>query len=117
MGLTPAESFADITSDEETQARLEEAYEDVNDIDVWGGALAEDHVPGAIVGELLLVVLKEQFERLRDGDRFWYQNVMSKKEARKLEKTRLSDVIRHNTSIRGEVPKNVFLVKKNHNKN
>ena len=51
LGLTPAESFADITSDPELQSALEQAYGDTSDIDLWVGALAEDHLRGASVGE------------------------------------------------------------------
>jgi len=30
--------------------------------------LAEDHVHGGLVGETFFTILKDQFERLRDGD-------------------------------------------------
>jgi len=75
LGLEPVSRFADITSDPEVQAALEQVYGDVDNIDVWVGGLAEDHVPGSSVGKLLQTVLVDQFERIRDGDRFWYQNL------------------------------------------
>lgn len=31
------------------------------------------HVAGAAVGEMFQTVILNQFERLRDGDRFWYE--------------------------------------------
>ena len=31
-------------------------------MDVWVGGLAEDTIPGALVGELFLAILKDQFE-------------------------------------------------------
>ncbi|MCA9075271.1 MAG: peroxidase, partial [Planctomycetaceae bacterium] len=37
LGLEPVTSFADITSDADLAARLEEVYGDVNNIDVWVG--------------------------------------------------------------------------------
>ena len=99
LGLERAESFADITSDLDLQARLEQAYGTVDDIDVWVGALAEDHVVGASVGELTRAVLVEQFTALRDGDRLWYQNTFSGRQLRQIESTRLSDVIERNTGL------------------
>lgn len=50
------------------------AYPNIDAIDPWVGALVEDHVAGAQVGELIKAALLEQFLRLRDGDRFWWEN-------------------------------------------
>ncbi|TWU01936.1 peroxidase family protein [Neorhodopirellula pilleata] len=99
MGLARAETFADVSSDTDVQARLALAYESVDDIDVWVGMLAEDHVNGGTVGELAATVIAEQFMALRDGDRFWYQNVLSSQQAREIGGTRLSDVIERNTEL------------------
>ena len=71
-GLAPASTFADITSDAALQGKLALVYEDVDNIDAWVGALAEDHLPGASVGELMASGLLDQFTRLRDGDRFFF---------------------------------------------
>lgn len=109
LGLERAETFADITSDPELQAKLEEAYVTVDDIDVWVGALAEDHVRGASVGELTQAVLVEQFTALRDGDRLWYQNTFRGEQLREIESTRLSDVIERNTDLTS-IQDNAFIV-------
>ena len=85
------------------------AYEDINDIDPWVGLLAEDHVRGASVGPTLRRILSQQFEALRDGDRFWYEINFSRDEVERLERTRLSDVIKRNTSLTN-VQSNVFFV-------
>ncbi len=50
------------------------AYGEVEKIDLWSGGLAEDHAPGAMVGETLQAIISDQFRRLRDGDRFWFEN-------------------------------------------
>ncbi len=110
LGLAPATSFADISSNTETQAKLAEAYENVDDIDAWVGGLAEDTINGALVGELFLAILKDQFERLRDGDRFWYENHFNGRELRAIKGTTLAQIIRRNTSIGNEIQANVFLV-------
>lgn len=74
-GLSAMGSFADITDDVDMQQTLANVYGgDINAIDLWVGMLAERHAPGASVGELVETILAEQFERLRDGDRFWHEN-------------------------------------------
>ncbi len=111
LGLAPAVNFADISSNLETQAKLAKVYTTVDDVDLWVGGLAEDKVHGALVGEVFFIILKDQFERLRDGDRFWYENSMSVREVRKMKRTTLAKVIKRNTRINKEIQKNVFLIK------
>jgi peroxidase len=106
-GLAPAQSWADISSDPDVQARLSLVYATVDDVDTWVGALAEDHVSG-MVGELLFWAIANQFEALRDGDRFWYQRNLTPSELQEV--TTLANIIRRNTSIDAEIQNNVFLV-------
>lgn len=110
LGLAPARSFAEVSSDADTRARLAAVYATPDDMDLWVGCLAEDPLPGSHLGELAQEILVDQFVALRDGDRFWYRNVFSRREIRELEATRLSDVIRRNTSIGRELPHDVFHV-------
>jgi hypothetical protein len=109
VGLRRAASFADITADVDLQSRLELAYKSVDAIDVWVGALAEDHVPGASVGELLRKTISDQFTAIRDGDRFWYENTFSGTELNNIRQTQLSDVIQRNTELTTIQP-NAFLI-------
>ncbi len=97
-GLAPVQSFADITSDPQLQQKLAEVYGSVDNIDLWTGGLAEDHVAGASVGPLFRAIIADQFERLRDGDRFWYQRDLSTAEMKMVGHTTLADVIRRNTT-------------------
>jgi hypothetical protein len=91
-------------------------YADVEDIDLWVGALAEDPVNGGHVGEVAFYVIVNQFRALRDGDRYWYQAGMysgdpdgfSMQEVADLEATTLADVIRRNTTIGAELSDDVF---------
>ncbi len=107
VGLAPVTGFSEITSDAVLAAKLEALYGDVNNIDVWVGALAEDQVAGSSMGELNQAVLVDQFRRIRDGDRFWYQNTLSGRERAAIENTTLSDIIQRNTNITG-LRENVF---------
>jgi Animal haem peroxidase len=110
FGLVPKATFADITSDPLLQERLAAVYATPDDLDLWVGALAEDHVNGGLVGELVYTILKDQFTRLRDGDRFWYQSYLPRSLVRKLEKQTLAKIIRRNTPISVELQSDVFLV-------
>jgi len=110
-GLAPVQAFAEITSDVGTVNQLEMLYGNVNDIDPWIGAMAEDHLPGAAVGELVAAALAKQFVRLRDGDRFFYQwdTDLSAADVAALETTTLRDLIVRNTGV-GRLQDNVFKV-------
>jgi hypothetical protein len=98
-GLPRVTDFSQITSDSALQAKLKALYGSVDNIDAWVGALAEDHVPGSSTGPLIRAVLADQFARLRDGDRFWYQRAFSGTDLKALESTTLADVIRRNTTL------------------
>jgi len=110
VALPARTSFAEVSSDPEVQTRLASVYATVDDIDLWVGALAEDPIPGGHVGELAHNVIKMQFEALRDGDRYWYQAILSPQEIVDVESTTLADVIRRNTSIDFELSDDVFHV-------
>jgi len=57
-----------------TAARLRGIYGNVNAIDAFVGMTAEAHVPGTEFGELQLAIWTREFQRLRDGDRFFFGN-------------------------------------------
>ncbi|OUS29762.1 hypothetical protein A9Q99_08000 [Gammaproteobacteria bacterium 45_16_T64] len=117
FGLPRIKRLSEISTDLEVQTRIAQAYDSIDNIDLWVGGLAEDPVPGALVGELLQRVMRVQFEALRDADRFWYQNVLAKEKLQKVESTTLADIIRRNTTINKEISNTVFLVpKKSKNK-
>ena len=113
-GLPPARTFADVSSDPDVQDRLSEAYGEVQYLDLWTGGLAEDHVSGAMVGETFHTIMVEQFRRLRDGDRYWFENdpyfLANPSLLAEVSATTLADVIRRNTSIDDEISSNVFSV-------
>lgn len=110
LGLEEVTDFAQISSEPEVQSALAAQYGSVNNIDMWVGGIAEDPVNGGHVGPLFFEVLKTQFEALRDGDRYWYQNSLPADELVEVENTTLADVIRRNTSIDTEIPDDVFHV-------
>lgn len=109
FGLKPYQSFEEISTDPEVSSKLAELYQSPDQVDPWVGMLCEDHLPGAAVGESLKTILVDQFQRLRDGDRFWYGNDPDLAGARQeIESTSLMDVIRRNTDIGDEVDDTPF---------
>jgi hypothetical protein len=108
LGLPRAQSFADISEDEKVRLGLATSYDSVDDVDLWVGGLAETAVQGSHLGPVFHRILVDQFEALRDGDRFWYERTLSKREIREVERTLLSDIIRRNTEIGNELQHDVF---------
>jgi hypothetical protein len=52
-------------------------YGNVNNVDVWVGILAEDHLAGKSVGKTMHEILRVQFEKLRDGDFIITETILS----------------------------------------
>lgn len=44
----------------------------INDLDIWPAGLLETTINGP--GELFRTIILDQFRRIRDGDRFWFEN-------------------------------------------
>lgn len=111
-GLPPVGSFADVSSDPEVQQALSRVYADVDELDLWTAGLAEDHVPGAMLGETFRTIIADQFRRLRDGDRFWFESdpcfLANAELLAEVRSTTLADIIRRNTLIDDEIADNVF---------
>ncbi len=97
-GLPRITSFAQITSNPTLQAQLQQLYGSVNNIDLWVGGLAEDHVAGGSVGPLFTRIISNQFQRIRDGDRLWFENQFSGTALFRLEHTTLEQIIARNTA-------------------
>ncbi len=112
LGLARVTNFAQISSNGDVQTRLAAAYNSVNDIDLWVGGLAEDPLvsEGSQLGETFRRLLVIKFMRLRDGDRFWFENDLSQSDLDFLGDVSLAKVIRDNTGIDTEISDNVFFV-------
>jgi hypothetical protein len=109
--LPKVTSFAQITSDVALQQQLKSLYGSVNNIDLWVGALAENHLPGASVGPTLKVIISDQFQRLRDGDRLWYErDFAGTRMLDQIQHTTLADIIERNSTITN-LQDNVFFMR------
>lgn len=108
--LRPVVRFEDVNRDPAVSGRLASAYASVEDIDLWIGGLSEPWWNGAMVGETFFRILSDQFTRLRDGDRFWYQKHLPANLVKLVEQQTLWHIIRRNAGIRDELPRNVWIV-------
>jgi len=109
-GLAKVSSFGEITSDPTLQAVLQAQYGTVDDIDIWVGGMSEDPSGSSMLGELFSTMLNVQFEKIRDGDRLYYENRgLSPEQLDIIENSYLSDVIMRNTEI-SSMQNNVFVM-------
>ncbi|PIE02178.1 MAG: peroxidase [Thiothrix nivea] len=99
LGLSRIESFDDPVWREGVGEKLAQVYDSPDDVDLWVAGLAEAHVGDSMVGETSTAIMKSQFENLRDGDRFWYENQFSGEQLAELNNLSLSDIIKRNTDI------------------
>lgn len=106
LGLGAVDGFDDITSNPLLQQQLASVYSSVDDVDLWIGGLIEDDLLNSQVGETFQAILVDQFTRLRDGDRFFYegdellQTLGSSLGVDFTERT-LADVINDNSTVTG----------------
>ncbi len=100
LGLERVTNWSDISSDVDSQQKLASAYLDVDSIDAYIGVMAEDRLEYSIYGETQQMLVLDQFQRLRDADRFWYENDAELNSlTSEFNSLRLSDIILRNTGI------------------
>ena len=87
-------------------AALEDTYGSVDNIDVWVGGLAEDKVRGSMLGELFHTIVVDQFNRVREGDKFFYKHRLHQRWQDWVESQTLATIIERNTTA--TVQDNVF---------
>ena len=119
---TPITTFADLIPifGADVVPLFEEAYETVGQIDLWIGGLAEIAIDGALLGPTLGAIVSDQFARLRDYDRFFYEtqladpesflSVVSNAIGLDVGEVRLADIIRENVAHPELVPDDAFTV-------
>ena len=117
MGLNRITSFDDPIFKNGSGERLASVYKSVDDVDLWVGGLAEDPDSDGrdgLFGSTFSGVLRDQFERSRDGDRFWYENRFSGAELSDLNNLKLSDIIKRTTGVEN-IQDNAFIASNNIN--
>ena len=115
-GLKKISRFDQLGSDAAAHQVLEELYGSVDKIDPWVGGLVESNGGSRrlTAGITISSILREQFERLRVGDRYYYKRdvELNKPWVRRIldvDQVNLAGIIKRNTSIL-RLQKNVFFV-------
>uniref|UniRef100_A0A672NHF0 Eosinophil peroxidase-like n=1 Tax=Sinocyclocheilus grahami TaxID=75366 RepID=A0A672NHF0_SINGR len=93
--------LAVVMNNTELARRLLELYGTPENIDIWLGGVAEPFAPGARVGPLFACLISTQFQRIRQGDRLWFENhgVFTTKQKLSLASVSLARIICDNTGI------------------
>ena len=113
-GLSSASTFEETRNeirDPTNRAILRRLYnDDPNLVELWMAGLSEVPFPGATVGPTLRCVIREQFLRTRDGDRFFYENsgVFTSSQVQEIKKTSLSRVYCDNVNGIVSIQRNAF---------
>ncbi|XP_061393833.1 peroxidasin [Musca vetustissima] len=115
--LTEAKTFDDLAkeiTDKEVRDKLKELYGHPDNIDVFVGGILEDQIEDGKVGPLFQCILVEQFRRLRDGDRFYYENptVFLPQQLEQIKQANLARVLCDTGDNIQEVNENVFILAK-----
>lgn len=96
FNLAPIESFEDLPLSEE----MENLYGNIENIDAFTGGLLETDSNLGRIGPLFDAIIVEQFKRLREGDRFFFENklngLFNSTELAEIRSTTLSDIIKRN---------------------
>lgn len=113
--MTEVDSFEDLRNeitDHDVIRKLRKLYGHPGNIDVFVGGILEDQVPGGKVGPLFRCLLMEQFRRLRDGDRFWYENPSTFKPEQliQIKQYSLARVICDNADNITRISRNLFVL-------
>ena len=108
LGFEKLSTFDDFLFSQE----LASVYSDTDQIDCWVGMNSEPHLEGLMVGPTQRAVLARNFANLRDGDKYFYKNLMKDPELLEMiESTTLANVIRRNSDFPhslDDVQDNVF---------
>ena len=101
FGLPVLQDWSDITDDAELQNKLALLYTSPDDLDAWVGMVCEKPMDGALFGTTIMEIMMQQFDALRQGDRFYYENDpgLSAAEKDEIKNTMLVDIIKRNTNI------------------
>ncbi|OWK56642.1 Peroxidasin [Lonchura striata] len=113
--LSSAQEFEDLRNEIknlEIREKLRSLYGTTKNIDLFPALMVEDLVPGTRVGPTLMCLLTTQFRRLRDGDRFWYENpgVFTPAQLTQIRQASLARVICDNSDHIQQLQRDVFQV-------
>jgi len=110
LGLRPYGSFAELTPDANLQSGLQSVFGSIDNVDLFIGGLAEPHATGANVGPTFQLVIGDQFQRLRAGDRFfWLNEGFDRSTASTIAATTLTTLMERDTNTTANLQANLFI--------
>jgi peroxidase len=98
FGLPRVTSYSQ-AFDADAASRLGSVYSTPDEVDLFAGVICERARGPAHTGPLATTIIHRQIEDLRNADRFWYENILTREEVRGVEKYTLHDVIVNNTGM------------------
>uniref|UniRef100_A0A3B3UI96 Eosinophil peroxidase-like n=1 Tax=Poecilia latipinna TaxID=48699 RepID=A0A3B3UI96_9TELE len=101
--------LAEVLNNTDLAQGLLDLYGTPDNIDPWLAGVAEPFVSGGRVGPLFACLIATQFQNIREGDRFWWENegVFTAAQRLAIRDTSLARIICDNTGIT-EVPEKPF---------
>ncbi|CAJ0846374.1 7327_t:CDS:10 [Entrophospora sp. SA101] len=114
-GLTTKKTWQGITSVKILQDYLQQLYPNgPNQLETFVGAIVEDHLDGSNFGELMSISMFTQFTKIRDSDKFWWENgnMFTDVERVTLKSTTFKDIILRNLPENNKpiMPQNIWTV-------
>ncbi len=113
--------FCGVTSvfrNELTRIRLLQMYGSIDQADLFVAALAEEPLEGGVLGPTLSCIFAFTFIKLRDGDRFWYENrspdlsIFTDEQFNEISTVTMSNILCDNAGI-DDVQENAFKLSNN----
>ncbi|KAG5866644.1 hypothetical protein JTB14_025149 [Gonioctena quinquepunctata] len=114
-GLKKPRNFEDLKDDVHPEAlhNMQTIYRNIDDVDLYSGALSEIPLEGSILGPTITCTILDQFYRIKHGDRFWYENsqapqAFTLEQLNELRKTSLATIICDTSDDLDEIQKKVM---------
>ncbi len=97
-------------SNELTKIRFLQTYGALDTVDLWVGGLAEEPIPGGVIGPTFACIFAITFEDLRLGDRFWFENdVFTTEQLAEIRRTSIARVLCDNSVALSTIQPNAFM--------
>lgn len=116
----PIECFLHITSNVDNAQRLKDLYGKLTNVDAIVGLMLEDYDNTTSIGPTARNIIIDQFKKLRDGDRFYYENLIRQQRFTQWEKdqimnTNMGDILNRNLDGNAaSFPENPFFTPDNY---
>ncbi|KAK6025338.1 heme peroxidase, partial [Ostertagia ostertagi] len=112
--LRPVTSFNEWpeVTEKAVRERVAQLYRTPDELDLYVGGILEEPIEGSLVGPTFACIIAEQFVRLRDGDRFYFENegVFTTAQMTALKAVTLSWVLCETSDGMGRIVPNAFTI-------